>query len=207
MLKIIISFLTILGLIFLTGCQPKEHMPSTNILNNKTVVLVIAFNGFQDREYELTRKVLEMAGAKVFVASSALGQAEGKSGLRVNTDLTLDEIKIDEIEALVFIGGPGATEYFDNKIAHSLAKEAVEKNKVLAAICIAPEILAKAGLLNGKKATVWSSFVDRSPVEVLKRGGAIYLDQEVVVDGKIVTANGPAAAEKFGQAIVELLKS
>lgn len=200
-----IVFIFFLTLSILSGCQPSERMVSTNVLTNKTAVLVIAFNGFQDREYEVTRKILENAGARVVVASSALGRAQGKFGLRVDTDLTIDEIKIEEIDALVFIGGPGATEYFDNKTAHVLAKEALGNDKVLAAICVAPEILAKAGLLKGKKATVWSSLIDRSPIEVLKMGGANYLDQEVVVDGKIVTANGPGAAEKFGQAIVDLL--
>ncbi len=198
--------LLIISLIFLTGCQVKQTMETPKTTINKKAVLVIAFNGFQDREYELTKKVLENAGVNVVVASSALGLAEGKFGLQVNIDLMLDDIKIKDLDALIFIGGPGADEYFENEKAHSLTREAIEENKVLAAICIAPEILARAGVLNGKKATIWSNIVDRSTIEALKSGGAIYLDQDLVIDGKIITANGPGAAEKFGQAIVELLK-
>ncbi len=202
----LIFIILLLSILSLTGCRERQVMIPIKNLAHKTAVLIIAFNGFQDREYEVTRGVLEEAGVKVIVASSALGRATGKSGSLVEVDSTLDEVAVESLDALVFIGGPGAKEYFNNKTAHFLVREAVERNKILAAICIAPEILAKAGVLTGKQATVWSSFVDRSTVEALKRGGAIYLDQEVVVDGLIVTANGPAAAEKFGLAIVDLLR-
>ena len=85
-------------------------------------------------------------------------------------------------------------------------KREVKQNKVLAAICISPIILTKAGVLKGKKATVWSSPLDKSWIKVLQESGqAIYQEEDVVVDGKIITANGPAAAGRFGQAIVEVL--
>jgi protease I len=66
-------------------------------------------------------------------------------------------------------------------------------------------ILAKAGVLKEKRATVWSSPLDRGPVRILKENGAIYEDKDVVQDGKIITANGPGAAEEFGQKLVEIL--
>jgi len=106
---------------------------------------------------------------------------------------------------VVFVGGPGATEYVDDAQAHKVAQDAVAQDKVLAAICIAPEILAKAGVLKEKKATVWSSVADRGPIKVLEDGGAEYVDQNVVQDGKMITANGPAAAKDFGKTIVEVL--
>jgi protease I len=65
--------------------------------------------------------------------------------------------------------------------------------------------LAKAGVLKGKKATVWSSSLDRGPVKILKENGVIYEDKDVVQDGKIITANGPGAAEEFGQKLAEAL--
>jgi len=86
-----------------------------------------------------------------------------------------------------------------------VAQETVSQNRVLASICISPVILAKAGVLEGRKATVWSSVMDRSSVRILKDNGTIYQDEDVVVDGKIITGNGPAAAKEFGQAIVEAL--
>jgi len=94
----------------------------------------------------------------------------------------------------------GATEYWNNEIAHNLARAALEKNKIVAAICIAPVTLAKAGLLKGKKATVWSSEANQ-----LKSLGAIYTGKPVERDGLIVTANGPQAAEEFGETILAAL--
>ena len=141
----------------------------------------------------------------VDVASSSLGEAVGKFGKKVNVDKLISEVNLDDYDALVFIGGPGAVEYIENNQAHQLARQAIEKNKVLGAICIAPDILAKAGVLKGKKATVWSSIVDRQPIKVLEDNGAIYLNQPVVKDGNIITANGPSAAKEFGKTIGEEL--
>ncbi|MGC9049073.1 MAG: DJ-1/PfpI family protein [Patescibacteria group bacterium] len=203
-LLILLSSLSLIG----AACLKKEApimKPEEKILD-KQVLIVIAFQGFQDLEYSKTREILEKAGAKVVVASSSLGKASGKFGAQTKVEVLINEIKIDDYEAIIFIGGPGAVEYIENQAAHRLAKEAIKADKVVAAICIAPAILAKAGVLSGKKATVWSSIFDQEPIKILQENGAQYLDQDVVVDGKIITANGPNAAEKFGQAIVEQLR-
>ncbi|MFN3301687.1 MAG: DJ-1/PfpI family protein [Patescibacteria group bacterium] len=207
--KFLIIFF-ILFLMTLTGasCQKREEkisMPEV-FLKNKKVVLIVAFQNYQDLEYNGVRKVLEGNGAEITIASSSKGEARGVLGGKILVEKNIKEIDLNDFDALVFIGGPGASEYFENKDVHQLVQEAVKKEKILGAICISPVILAKAGILFGKKATVWSSLVDKSPIEELKKNGAIYLDEDVVVDGKIVTANGPKAAEKFAQAIVNLLK-
>jgi len=202
----IISLLILISIAALTsGCikNKQEIMPQTEI-NNK-VLLIVAYQGFQDLEYGETRQALEEAGCAVTIASSQPGIARGKLGGEVEVELTLNEVRVDDFQAVVFIGGPGADEYMDNPLAHKIARQAVEKNKVLAAICIAPAILAQAGLLEGKKATVWSSLQDQSFIQQLKDGGAEYQKQDMVVDGKLVTANGPAAAADFGRAIAQLL--
>ena len=102
--------------------------------------------------------------------------------------------------ALIFVGGAGAEQYFEDRTAINLAKEAAEKNKIYGAICIAPVILANAGLLNHKKATVF-----QSEILQIKKRGAHYTNENVVVDGHLVTANGPEAATEFGEAILKLL--
>ena len=174
---------------------------------NLKAVLIIAFRGFQDQEYANTKDSLEKNGIEVITASSSKGEAEGKFGEKIKIEKTIEEINVDDFNAIVFIGGPGAQEYIDNKTAHKIAKEATEKGKILAAICIAPEILAKAGVLTDKKATVWSSSIDLEPIKLLEENKAIYSEEDVVVDGKIITANGPMAAKKFGEKIVETLIS
>jgi protease I len=103
----------------------------------------------------------------------------------------------------VFIGGPGAEVYFHDDTAHDLVNEAVAKNKVVAAICIAPCILAYAGVLNGKNATVWSD--SKEYINILEAEGAHYTGDTVTVDGKLITANGPDATQSFAKMIVKLL--
>jgi len=174
--------------------------------NKKKVAVIIAFTDFKDEEYFGTREELEKAGIEIEVVSNLLGTAQGVSGGEVNITKTLKEVNVDDYDGIVFIGGPGALSNLGNSDSYRIAREAVSKNKILAAICISPVILAKAGVLNGKNATVWSSVLDRSPVEELKKNGAIYIDKSVVVDGKIITGNGPSAASEFGRTIAEKLR-
>jgi protease I len=106
----------------------------------------------------------------------------------------------------VFIGGSGASVFFDNSVALDIARKSFEQGKVTAAICIAPIILANAGILQGRDATVWDSGSGEM-VSQLEAHGAKFQNDAVVEDGKIITANGPDAATKFGKAIARLLKS
>lgn len=174
-------------------------------ISTKKALLIIAFQDFQDIEYGETRKALEQAGVKTVVASSKLGKAQGKLGGKISVDIVLDQVNVDEYDAIIFIGGPGAVNYIKNEVALKIAKEAKRLNKLIGAICIAPAILARAGVLSYKKATIWTSREDKSPIKFLEEGKANFIDQAVVVDGKIVTASGPHAAQQFGETIAELL--
>ena len=192
--------------IFLTSCNLQKKDEGKNMLiesnPNHKAVLVVAFHGFQDFEYQDTKKALENFNIKTITISSKIGEAVGKFGKSINIDKTFSDIDIEQFGAVIFIGGPGAAEYIEDDSAHQLAREAVEKNKVLGAICLAPAILARAGVLQNKKATVWFS---KETIDILKNGQAEYIDRPVVVDGKIITANGPMAAKNFGQKIGKLL--
>ena len=173
----------------------------------KKAVLIIAYRDFQDREYSITKEVLENGGIKVKTAASQKGTAEGAAGLKVAVGLLVAEVNPADFDAVVFIGGGGASDYLDNEISYKLIRETIRQNKILAAICIAPVILAKAGVLKGKKATVWSSTVPicKEPIKILEENGAEFIDKNVVSDGKIITANGPAAAKEFGESILKIL--
>ena len=70
-------------------------------------------------------------------------------------DITLDQIDPGAFDAVIFVGGGGSEVYFDDPKAHNIARKAFKAKKLVCAICIAPSILAKAGLLEGRKATVW----------------------------------------------------
>jgi protease I len=174
---------------------------------SKKVAMIIAFRDFKDEEYFVPKEVLEKAGIEVVTVSNSKGAAYGTGGGEVLIDVVLDELEIENYDGVIFVGGAGCLDNLDNEISYQIAQEAVRKNKVLAAICISPVILAKAGVLNDKKATVWSDSLNKEPIKILEENGAVYQDEDVVVDGKIITANGPAAAEEYGQKIVEVLVS
>jgi protease I len=122
-------------------------------------------------------------------------------GGKATPDKTLALVKAQDFDAVVFVGGAGAQAYFNDPAAHKLAKDAAAQGKVLGAICLGPAILARAGVLSGKKATVWSGA--RGDLE---KGGADYTGNPVETSGKTVTANGPDAAAVFARAILAALK-
>lgn len=171
----------------------------------KKVAMIIAFEKFKDEEYFIPREILEKAGFQISVISTSLGTAQGTDGGEVQVDVLLNDLKVEEYDGVIFVGGPGAFEYIDDREAHRIAKAAFQADKVLGAICIAPAILAKAGVLTGKKATVWSNHLDKGAVKILEENGALYQDEDVVKDGKIITASGPQAAQEFGQLMVQAL--
>jgi len=166
------------------------------------ILMVLAPEDFRDEEYQKPRKVLEEMGAEVIVASKGVWEAKGMLGAKVKVDLDLSQVKIDDYLGVVFVGGIGASSYFNDENALNLARNFFEKGKIVGAICIAPSILANAGILSGKKATAFYS-----EEKNLVKKGTIYTGQPVTVDGKIVTANGPSAAEEFGRKLGEVLES
>jgi protease I len=186
--------------------KPIKKTMTEKSLEGKTIAMVIAFRDFRDVEYFIPRDIFSRAGAKVKTVSAQKGVAVGADGGEVPVDLTVDEFQAKNYDAVVFVGGPGMAKNLEKESFHKIARETVGAGKILGAICIAPALLAKAGVLSGKKATVWSSPLDKSPIKILEEEGAIYQNIEVVVDGRIITANGPAAARNFAEAIVEALK-
>jgi len=161
--------------------------------------MIIGFENFRDEEYRDPKAVLEKAGVEVTTASAKLGTARGKHGMSAKVDITLDQVKVEDYDAILFIGGPGCYVYYDDPSAHKIARETIKQGKILGAICAAPGILANAGVLKGKKATM---FTDDG---TLAKGGAAYTGKGVEVDGKIITATGPSTAKAWGEAIVKAL--
>ncbi len=167
------------------------------------VLFIVAKSNFRDEELRIPKEIIEKRYV-VEIASLRRGIATGLLGMKVNVDISLEEAlrKIDEYGAVVFVGGPGAQEYYKDERALSIARNAFNFGKIVAAICIAPGILANSGILKGKKSTIWNGkFTD-----VLKKNGAIYINKSVVVDGRIITANGPEAAKEFGEVILRMLE-
>lgn len=186
----------IFSLIIITFCV------SSFAKDTQKILMIIASQNFRDEELLIPKKLFESEGYEVVIASTSLKPSKGMLGAVVTPQILIDKVKVEEYSAVVFVGGIGAQEYFNHPVAHKIVKEAVSKGKILGAICIAPRILAEAGVLKGKRATVWVS-----EGKTLEEKGAYYTGKSVEIDGNIVTASGPQAAEEFAKNILKLLKS
>jgi protease I len=165
-------------------------------------LIILAQSGYQDHEYAGTRSGLESAGYAITIGSSAVGTCTGKGGSSEEATIALSDVDVSTFDKVAFVGGPGAAAFIDDSDAHRIARDTVSQGKILGAICIAPTILARAGVLKHKKATVWDSGGEQAAL--LEGEGAYYTGESVTVDGNIVTANGPPAAEEFGQVLAAL---
>jgi protease I len=173
------------------------------VVQGKLVILVIASNGFQQVEYQNTKQVLEQNGITVITASNKMGGAVAKDNSTAFVDVALDKIDLSKCDGIFFIGGPGALEHLDNATSYKLLQEAKRRTIPYGAICISPRILATAGVLKGVNATGWDE--DLELAGLFKARQVIYNKKPVVIDGIVVTADGPNSATAFGQAIVRVL--
>ncbi|MFC1889074.1 DJ-1/PfpI family protein [Thermodesulfobacteriota bacterium] len=171
-------------------------------LDGRQVVMIIADKDFRDEEFEVPKTILAGCGAQIDVASTTKQKVQGMMGLIVSPNRLLKEIRAEDYDAVVFVGGTGAKMYWNDPAARKLAGDADEARKVVGAICIAPVILANAGVLAGRSATVYPSVS-----HLITQGGGKYTGRDVEADGRIVTANGPEASREFAMALVRALAS
>jgi len=201
-LKILISLILIATVLF-SGCigQEEEEGEEMVDLTGKSILMIIAPNNFRDEELLRPKEIFKNSNAQVTIASKCVTTARGMLGATVDVDKDISEINVGDYDAIIFVGGTGASQYFDDPTAQSIANEAYNQGKLVGAICIAPSILANAGILEGKRATAFSSEADN-----LRNKGAEYTGDSVTQDGKIITGRGPEAAVEFGRTIAENLK-
>ena len=169
----------------------------------KNVLMVVAPKDFEDVEFYLPKTLLEVNGANITVASTT-SKALGLNGSTCTTDIMISNAKAKDYDAIVIVGGTGViSSLWDDKDLRNLIKDANKEKKIIAAICAAPPVLARAGILKDKKATMfpWSD-----GIKELTTNGAIYVDKEVVVSGNIITGRNPDASVAFGLKLCEELK-
>lgn len=165
-----------------------------------TILYVIAPERFRDEELLEPKRALEHAGHHVTIASTRSCTASGMLGARVPA-AAFSETADKTWDAIVVAGGSGSPDHLWD--FQPLLTAIKRQEGVVGAICLSGAVLARAGVLSGKRATVYAS--PRALAE-LKRAGATYVDEPVVTDGSIVTASGPEAAPAFGAALVQLLE-
>ncbi|MBP2134559.1 protease I [Methanomicrobium sp. W14] len=167
------------------------------------VLVVIAPKRYREEEYEETAKALDRAGIKYDVASTIKGTCEGMMGGTQESSLLISDAKEENYDGIVIIGGLGASDFlWKEEPLVELVKQFDEKKKVVAAICLAPVVLARAGILKGKQATVFETPASR---ELLRQGGANFVKVHVVSDMNIITADHPISASEFAEAVLDKL--
>jgi protease I len=171
----------------------------------KRALIVIAQSGYQDHELEGTVNGLSAGGFEITICSKEEGACQGKLGGSQEATIAMRDADTADFETIAFIGGPGARALAQDEDALDLASRFSLRKKPMGAICIAPTILAAAGLLRGKRATVWNE--DGEQAQKIIDGGGEYTGEAVTVDGLLVTGNGPKAAEEFGKRLAEISRS
>jgi len=163
--------------------------------------IVLLANGFEEMEAIISIDILRRAGVNaliVCIADDLL--VEGSRGITVEAQLKLKEVDFVP-DALVLPGGmPGAVNLAQSELVIDLIKKTTESGKIIAAICASPaHALVEAGILDDKRATCYPS------EENLFSANTVYKNEDVVVDGNIITSIGPGTAFKFSLEIVKKL--
>ncbi len=166
----------------------------------KRAALIVASENFRDEELFETKRVLDAAQVQTVIASTRTGVIRGTLGGRAEASIPVARLRLDDYDAIIFIGGSGAAEYFGSRVALNIARETVRNGKVLAAIGTAPTVLANANVLAGIRATSFLSERER-----LVQAGALYTGLPVERERLIITATGPPAAVQFGRVIADAL--
>ena len=167
------------------------------------LLVVIAPERFRDEELFEPLSVFQKAGIAYDVASVKAGTCTGMLGGKCDATLDLTRVQAGRYVGIVVIGGAGSPEFlWGNSRLHALVADFAGSGKLVSAICLSPVVLARAGVLQGKKATVYRV---ADSVAEMRKGGADLRDEALVIDGKFITANGPAAARRFGEEIVSAL--
>lgn len=181
-----------------TGDEKAEEVQIPHIA--KSVLMVIAHEDFRDDEFTSSYDLFKRAGIAVTVASTDTTPAHGSLGMTVKPDIVFGEIVPDEYDAIVVIGGTGCEKLWDNKELHSIVTAFHRESKTIAAICLAPVVLGRAGILEDISATVYPTAQD----EIATCGG-VYTGADVEVCQNIITCSGPQAAKDFAQTILNTL--
>lgn len=170
-------------------------------------VAVLVDNLFEEDEFTGPIDALKQAGAQVEVVAAspeggkvqAMQHADKSKTYAI--DKTLDEANIDDYDALVLPGGAVNADHLRTKEkARDWVKKMVDRGKPLAVICHAPWVLASAGLAKGRRMTSFFTIKDD-----LRNAGADWLDEEVVIDGTIITSRDPEDVPAFNRALITMM--
>jgi protease I len=176
-------------------------MPDT--LKGKKVA-ILAADMFERVELEEPRKALEDAGAETEIVSLEDGEIQGfdhfDPAAKVKVDKTVEEVSPDDYDALLVPGGVGNPDLLrGDENAVAFVREFYEAGKPMAVICHGPWVLVESGVVRGKTVTSWPTLQTD-----IRNAGGEWVDEEVVVDGNIVTSRKPDDIPAFNEKMLEL---
>ena len=169
-------------------------------------VLMLATDGFEQDELFKPRQALLDAGVQLTLASIKTDAIQGvihdsEKGDSITPDITLDQVDTDDYDALVLPGGVGNPDKMRlQDRAVEIVTEFMEDDKIVAAICHAPWLLVEADVVDGRRVTSWPSV--RTDLDY---AGAEIADEQVVVDGNLITSRKPDDIPAFNDAIIQAL--
>ncbi|MCH8033385.1 MAG: DJ-1/PfpI family protein [Bacteroidetes bacterium] len=173
-----------------------------NHITQNSILIFLSANSFSEEEYSIIRKVFIKASKRIFITSDSQTVCNGDNNMKVKADTDLYNVNDKNFSAIVLIGGKGSKDYWDNEQLHNIVKNFKHAGKIVAAICEAPIILARAGLLSKIPATCWSE--DKN--ELIKLG-INYNDRSVIAEKGVLTSNGPRSAEQFAETVLNMIKN
>lgn len=171
-------------------------------------VLILAADGFEESELFDPRQALLDAGAQVTLASINTDPIQGvvndsEKARTITPDLTLDDVDTEQFDALLLPGGVGNPDKMRmEERAVEIVSEFMDDDKIVAAICHAPWLLVEADVVDGRRVTSWPSV--RTDLE---NAGAEVVDEQVVIDGNLITSRKPDDIPAFSKAVIEALES
>jgi protease I len=167
------------------------------------ILVAVAPERFRDEELMVPVAAFQKAGIAYDIASTRRGPCSGMLGAKTTATLAFGEVDPNHYGVIVIIGGGGSQVHlWNDPVLRTLVQSFHASRKIVAALCLSPVVLARAGILKGIKATFFES---PDSVREMKAGGAVLSNKAVVVDGRIITANGPAAAQEFAGAILSTI--
>jgi len=171
------------------------------------VLFVLPAQEFWYPDFEPVRRVLAENGVQVTVAASreSAQPAQGGGGEPVRRDISLDQVRAADFNAVIFCGGPGVREFmgenWSGAFARKLIQEMVGQNKHVTALCMGTVVLAKAGILDGRRATGHSSIEQQ-----VQEFGVALTGNPIEISDRVITARDANVAEQFARTVAGELR-
>ncbi len=203
-MKMKISGLVLMLAVFFSACgnsgqQTEKTEPQKS--DNMKKAAVLTGEGFQDAEAYMPMGYMTNHDVEITVIGAEKKEVKSyNSDFTIKIEKTVDEVSVEDLDILVMPGGKAPATLRENEAVVKFVKDFYETGKPVAAICHAPQILIRAGLMEGITATSY-----KSVKEEMLEAGVNFKDEAPVIDGNLITARNPGDLAAFSEAIMDAL--